>query len=147
MPILTLDQTIDRPAAAVFHAITALDDFPKWNPSVKRAEKISPGAPKEGSRFAFWVRGFGRTEQTLEEFDANKRVRIVPHSPKFTGGHRFVLKPQGKATRVEHELELRPRGAMTLVRPFLGPLMRKNLNDTANALKAYLEHGNSPATP
>jgi len=139
VPVLQRTQTIDQPPGKVFHAIVTLEEFPAWNPTVKRAEKLSAGAPREGSRYAFWVRGFGRTEQTLEEFRTNERVRIVPHSPKFSGGHRFTLRASGQSTIVDHELELRPRGWMKLMTPMLGPLMRKNLADTANALKRHLE--------
>jgi hypothetical protein len=46
---------------------------------------------------------------------------------------------QGDSTRVDHELEMRPRDAFVLFAPMMGMISRKNLKDTANALQAYLE--------
>jgi len=66
-------------------------------------------------------------------------VRIVPHIKALQGGHRFHLTAQGDATRVDHHLEMRPKGAFRLLAPVMGIIGRKNLRDTANALQAHLE--------
>jgi len=41
--------------------------------------------------------------------------------------------------RVDHELEMTPKGAFRLFAPMMGMIGRKNLRDTANPLKAHLE--------
>ncbi|MEA3203076.1 MAG: carboxymethylenebutenolidase [Thermoplasmata archaeon] len=135
----TLTQTIGRPPAAVFKAITDLRTFPDWNPTTKAAAKLTDGPVGEGTRFELAVRGFGRTVQELREFQADRQVRLVPLSRSFTGGHRFVLRASGASTVVAHELELHPRGLLRLMAPMLGPMMRKNLHATAAALKEYVE--------
>ena len=67
-------------------------------------------------------------------------MRIVPHIKTLEGGHRFRLTEEGpKATRVDHELEMRPEGLFRLLAPLMGVIGRKNLRDTANALQAHLE--------
>jgi hypothetical protein len=77
--------------------------------------------------------------QTLEEFDANKRVRIVPHIKMLSGGHRFLFKPEGQGTRVDHELEMTPKGFFVLMTPMMVMMGKKNLREVTDALKAWLE--------
>lgn len=139
MPILRATQVIDRPAADVFRAIVEVENFPRWNPTTKTARKVTPGPAGEGTEFELKIKGFGVVPQKLENFEDGRRVRLVPKMKMMSGGHLFVLAPQGSSTRVDHELEMTPRGlfkAMTLMVAMMG---RKNLKDTADALKAYVE--------
>jgi len=137
--IVTLTQVIERPAQDVFDAIIDVARFPAWNPTTKRARRLSDGPTGEGTRFEFEVRGFGRFAIELREFDRNRQVRLVPQIKSFMGGHRFILTAEGAHTRVDHELEMTPRGLFKTFAPMLGMMGRKNLRDTANALKAYVE--------
>ena len=139
MAIVTLTQIINRPPEEVFAAVIDVAGFPKWNPTVKSARKLSEGEIGEGTRFEFEVRGFGKVALELREFERNRRVRLVPRIRSFTGGHRFVFTPQGAHARVDHELEMTPKGLFSIFAPMMGMMGRKNLRDTANALKAYLE--------
>jgi hypothetical protein len=66
-------------------------------------------------------------------------VRIVPHTRTLAGRHRFLITAQGDATRVDHEIEMRPKGFFRLLTPMMGVIGRKNLRDTANALQVHLE--------
>src|SRR5215472_3011379 len=83
--------------------------------------------------------GFGKVAQELREFDTNKRVRLVPSMKFISGGHRFFFTAQGGATRIDHELEMTPKGLFKIFSPFMGMTGKKNLRDTANALQRYLE--------
>lgn len=139
MAVLRLTQVIDRPAAEVFAAIVDLASFPRWNPTTKSARKLSPGETGEGSTFELRIRGFGTTIQELRGFDRNRRVTLVPHIKALAGGHTFVLTRQDGRTRVDHELEMIPKGAMRLLAPLVPMLGRRNLSQTAAALKAWLE--------
>jgi uncharacterized protein YndB with AHSA1/START domain len=137
--MLLLTQTIDRPAAAVFAAIVDLESFPRWNPTTKSARKLSPGEVGEGTRFELAIRGFGRTVQELRGFERDRRVTLVPHIKALGGGHTFVLTPEDGTTRIDHQLEMIPKGAMRLFGPFVVILGRRNLTKTATALKAWVE--------
>ena len=57
----------------------------------------------------------------------------------FEGGHRFRLTAQGGETRLDHELEMTPKGVFKLFTPMMKMIGRKNLRDTARALQAHLE--------
>jgi hypothetical protein len=55
------------------------------------------------------------------------------------GGHLFRFSTQGEQTRIDHELEIRPKGVFLVFAPMMGLIGRKDLRDTANALQAHLE--------
>lgn len=138
MPTLKLSQTIDRPVGDVFRVIVDVGNLAQWNPTITAARRLSEGVGN-GTPFEMTVRGFGKVPQTLEEFELNRRARYVPHFGAMTGGHRFNLTAQGSQTRVDHELEMTPKGWFRVFSPFMGMMGRKNLQDTANALKRYVE--------
>jgi uncharacterized protein YndB with AHSA1/START domain len=139
MPILKLTQVIDRPAERVFATIIDAGQFADWNPTIKGSRQLTDGAPGEGSRFEWDLAGFGKVEQELQEFEPNRRVRIVPHIRTLAGGHRFNLTPEGARTRVDHELEMIPKGWFRLMGPMMAMMGRRNLKATADALKRHLE--------
>jgi hypothetical protein len=139
MAVLRLTQVIDRPPADVFAAIVDLESFPRWNPTTKAAKKISPGEVGEGTRFELRIRGFGTTIQELRGFERDRHVTLVPHIRTLAGGHTFLLSPEEGRTRIDHQLEMIPKGAMRPFAPFMGMIGRKNLRRTAAALEAWLE--------
>ena len=57
----------------------------------------------------------------------------------LAGGHRFIFTAEGNRTRIDHELEMTPRGIFKVFAPFMGVIGRKNLLGTAKALQEYLE--------
>ena len=130
---------IARPIDEVFDTIVDGGNFAAWNPTIRASRRLDSGAVGEGTRFEWDLRGFGKVVQELQEFSRPERVRIVPHIDVLEGGHRFVLSEQGRATRVDHELEMRPKGRMRIFAPMMGMIGRRNLHATANALQAHVE--------
>jgi len=115
--VLRLTQTIQRPVGEVFGTLIDAGQFASWNPTIKASRR---------------------------EFERDRRLRLVPLMKSLSGGHRFVLTDLGNETRVDHELEMIPRGMFKLFSPLMGVIGRKNLKDTANALKVYLEATERP---
>jgi uncharacterized protein YndB with AHSA1/START domain len=144
MPTLTQTQTIDRPAAQVFASIVDVESFPKWNPTTKAARKLTDGPAGNGTRFELNINGFGKTLQELQEFKTNQQVKLVPIDKRVAGGHRFKLTAKGKATQVDHELEMQPKGVFRLFGFMMGGMARTNLDKTAAALKTYVEAQPAP---
>ncbi len=139
MAVVKRTQVINRPVEEVFQAVVDVANFPKWNPTTPSARKLTAGETGNGTRFELEIRGFGKVAQELREFERNRRVRLVPSFKLFTGGHLFVFTAQGARTRIDHELEMTPKGVFKIFIPFMGVMGRKNLRDTANALQSYLE--------
>jgi uncharacterized protein YndB with AHSA1/START domain len=139
MPVFKLTQVIDRPVEEVFDTVIHLEEFPRWSPQNPSARRVSNGEIGEGSRFEMEIKGFGLVPQTLEEFDRNRQVRVVPHIKQIAGGHRFIFTDLGGKTRVDHEMEMTPKGAYLLMLPMMYVIGRRNLKLTVAALKRYLE--------
>lgn len=97
MAVITRTQVIDAAIDAVFDVIVGGGDFASWNPTIRSSRRLNSGAPGEGTRFEWELRGFGKVIQELQDFDRPRQVRIVPHIKQMEGGHRFRLTPQ--ATR------------------------------------------------
>jgi hypothetical protein len=110
MALITRTQFIDAPIDAVFTVIVDGGNFAAWNPTIRSSRRLDAGEIGEGSRFEWDLRGFGKVQQELQEFDRPRQVRIVPHIKQIRGGHRFKLSSEGEKTHLEHELEMRPKG-------------------------------------
>jgi hypothetical protein len=130
---------INAPIEKVFGAIVDGGSFASWNPTIRASRRLDDGPVGEGTKFEWDLRGFGKVVQELQEFHEPVQVRIVPHIKQLRGGHRFRLSSQGDTTRVDHELEMTPKGAFVLFAPMMGMVGRKNLRDTADALQKHVE--------
>jgi uncharacterized protein YndB with AHSA1/START domain len=145
MPVFTMTQVINRPVAEVFNTVIHLEDFPKWSPQNPSAKRVSDGEIGEGSRFLMEIKGFGMVPQVLREFETNRRVRVVPDLKTLSGGHRWTFTPEsGNRTRIDHELEMTPKGIYKLMLPMFLFVGRRTVRITAETLRAYLE--NEPST-
>ena len=129
MALVKRTQVINRPVEEVFQTVIDVANFPKWNPTTASARKLSPGQIGEGTRFELEIRGFGKVPQELKEFVKNERVRLVPTMSLMSGGHRFVFTPQGASTRIDHELEMTPKGWFKIFSPLMGMMGKKNLRN------------------
>src|SRR5262245_15500105 len=141
MAVLRHTQEIDRPVEDVFSVGIHGGGFASWNPTVTESRQLTPDPIAEGTRFVWKLRGFGNVEQELQEFEPNRRVRIVPHHRSIAGGHRFTFTELGGRTRVDHELEMVPKGIFRVMAPFMTTAGKKNLQATADALDARLREG------
>jgi uncharacterized protein YndB with AHSA1/START domain len=139
--VLRLTQEIERPVEDVFGVVIHAGDFAAWNPTITESRQLTPDPIGEGTRFEWKLRGFGNVEQELQEFEPNRRVRIVPHHRSLAGGHRFTFTDLGGRTRIDHELEMVPKGIFKIMSPFMTTAGNKNLRATADALDARLRQG------
>ena len=136
----TISQTIGRPVDEVFQTAARLDEFPSWSPRNPWARKLTPGEIAEGTRFEMGIKGFGKVTNELREFEPNRRMMVVPLIGMFDGGHRWIFTELGDgATRIDHELELHPKGVFRLMGPMLRANGRKTVTETAEALQRRLE--------
>jgi uncharacterized protein YndB with AHSA1/START domain len=139
-PYFSMSQTIHRPIDEVFDTVIRLDEFPKWSPRNPSGRKLTDGPIGNGTRFRLGIKGFGKVTMELREFVAGKRVMVAPISRMFEGGHRWVFSDEGDGgTRIDHELEMRVKGAFKPMAPLIRANGKKNLLDTTAALQRHLE--------
>jgi uncharacterized protein YndB with AHSA1/START domain len=139
MALITRTQIIKKPVDEVFAVVVDGASWADWNPTVRASRRLDTGPIGNGARFEWDLRGVGKVVQEFQEFEPNTRVRILSHVKMVEGGHRFRFSAQGEGTRIDHELEIRPKSVFLLLAPMIGLNGRKNLRDTANALQARLE--------
>ena len=140
MAVFKTSQVINRPVADVFNTVIHIEEFPKWSPQNTSAKRVTNGEIGEGSRFLMEIKGFGMVPQVLREFQANRRVKIVPEIKMLSGGHRFTFSEEpGNKTRIDHELEMKPKGIYNLMMPMMWFMGKRNLRITEQSLQAYLE--------
>ena len=78
---LTLDETIEvrRPLHEVFAYVSEFSRIEEWDPAVASAEKLTPGAPRIGTRFRIDMRaGFSLGYEIIEiEEDAGMLMTSI----------------------------------------------------------------------
>jgi hypothetical protein len=139
MALITRTQFIKKPVDEVFAVVADGASWADWNPTVRASRRLDAGPIGNGARFEWELRGVGKVVQEFQEFEPNTRVRFVTHVKTMKGGHLFRFSTQGEQTRIDHEVEVRPKGVFLLFAPMMGLIGRKDLRDTANALQAHLE--------
>jgi len=97
--VATRSARFAQPAEKIFLAITDIQSFPEWRPSVQRVEVLPPG----GAHPRF--REIGSDGSILFETDSlvpNKRLvnRIADRSLPFGGRWVYELTPDGNGTRL-----------------------------------------------
>ena len=139
MALITRTQFIKKTVGEVFAVVVDGASWADWNPTVRASRRLDAGPIGNGARFEWDLRGVGKVVQEFQEFEPNTRVRFVTHFKTGEGGHLFSFNTEGKGTRIDHEVEIRPKGVFLLFAPMMGLIGRKDLRDTANALQARLE--------
>jgi len=146
MALITQTQVIDAPIDRVFDTVIDVGNYAAWNPTITAARRLDEGELHDGSRFEWQLKGFGVAIQEFQEFERNARVRFVLQTRRYFGAHRFRFSEQGRGTRIDHELEMVPRGILRLLWPMIARNGRRNLRQTVEALQTYIE-GTRPALP
>jgi uncharacterized protein YndB with AHSA1/START domain len=137
--IYKMSHVVKAPIDRVFRTIIEIENFPKWNPSTPLTRKLGKEQTGQGSEFEMKVRGFGMVKQTLDEFEVNRQVMIVPHISMLGGGHRFVFtKLDDNRTQVDHEMIMIPRGFFKIFSPMMKKMGEKNVKELAGCLERYL---------
>ena len=142
MALITRTQFIKKPVDEVFSVLADVGSWAEWNPTIRSSRWLDDQTIGNGARFEWGLRGLGMVVQELQEFEPNVQLRIVTDLKPVKGGHRFRLTANGDATRIDHELEITPRGIFRLFGPMMVMNGRRNLRDTANAIEAYFKGTN-----
>jgi hypothetical protein len=133
---------IERPVEEVFDFVADERHEPRFNPRMVHAELISEGPIGLGTRFRTELQAMGRTMPMIVEFTAYERPRrlasVTRSSMMETEGElTFESAPGG--TRMRWSWDVRPRGALRLMAPFVGMIGRGQERRIWGSLKRLLE--------
>jgi uncharacterized protein YndB with AHSA1/START domain len=133
---------IDRPVADVWTAIADYSFDYKWRQGLKDMTPDPPGPPAPGTKVHEVVGSPGRdfvADIEVSEVDPGVSYRFSGTGTigGLAGGRGVRADPAG--TVFTYSVEMTPKGAMKLLRPVLGSLVRSRLKQDLNTLKALLE--------
>ena len=138
---------IRRSPEDVFDYCTDLGREPEWNPRTRRIDKLTAGPIRVGTRYeGEWVKDdpmtieFVRLQRPTSWATVGRSKRLVA-----TSEGQVSTTPDG--VRLVLRTRLQPRGALRLLRPVLGPIMRQRENRNLQAIKAALEQERGPSPP
>ena len=135
--------TIRCPVEAVFDCVADQTNEPHYNPSMVRAEKITPGPIGKGTQFRSTVVSAGRTADMLIELTDYDRPRLLSSSTSMTQADiDYVVRfePVTAGTRMSWSGRVRPRGALRVLAPLIGWVGRRQEQRIWQSLKRHLEN-------
>jgi Polyketide cyclase / dehydrase and lipid transport len=133
---------IARPITEVFDFVADERNEPKYNPSMVRAEKLTPGAIGKGTRFRATTKSMGRPlDMLLETTDYQRPTRLANttrmSSAEIHGA--LTFEPEIGGTRLRWSWDVKPKGAFKLFTPIIGRVGRRQESAIWASLKRYLE--------
>ena len=133
---------IERPVEEVFDFVADERHEPRFNPRMVHADVISGGPIGLGTRFRTELQTMGRTMPMIVEFTAYERPwrlgSMTRSSMMETEGElTFESAPGG--TRMRWSWDVRPRGALKMMAPFVGMIGRGQERRIWGSLKRLLE--------
>ena len=133
---------INRPVQEVFDFVADERNEPRYNPRIRRAEKLTPGPIGRRTRFRAEAVTGGRTVGMTIEYTTYERPRRLAssiHMPAadIVGALRFDPVPAG--TQMGWSWVLRPRGLYKLLTPVIARVGRRQEQENWGGLKRFLE--------
>lgn len=117
MATVRFSSTIGRPAEDVFDLVADVGRNPEWCPGFTGAERRTPGPIGPGTVFRTAKHGVGDLEIQVVEHQRPRRLWFTATSPSAELGHGFVFTPDPTGTRVDQQIDGRPRGLLRLAAP------------------------------
>ena len=130
-----------RPVEQVFACLVDHEKLTMWQSNLLKAESLTPGPLRLGSRFRE-VRRLGPREIEVQgevcEFDLNQRL-ATKTSTKPDVRVSYSLAPEQGGTRLSYKFEMLPTGLMWLLQPLVSSSIRKQSDMDLGTLKHLLE--------
>ena len=136
------DIEIAQPPETVFDIVADERNEPRYNPRLREVEKLTVGPIGRGTRFRVrTARRRGGAEMIIEytEFDPPHRLASLTSLGPMEIGYSLIFEPTALGTRMHWSGELRPHGPLTLLKPALNWIGRRQERAIWNSLKRYLE--------
>ena len=133
---------INRPIHEVFDFVADERNEPRYNPRIRRAEKLSPGPIDCGTRFRVGAVTLGRTTGMTIEYTAYERPgRLASsiHMPAADIAGTLRFDPVANGTRMGWSWQVRPRGLYRLLTPAIVRVGRRQERENWGGLKRFLE--------
>lgn len=138
---------IARPVEDVFDFVADERNEPKYNPRMVRAEKLTPGPVRRGTRWVATVMSRGRPlDMAMEvtEYDRPARLATMTMMSTAQVNGALTFQPDPAGTRMRWSWDLRPKGLFRLLTPVIATIGRRQEERIWAGLKRYLENPQPP---
>jgi uncharacterized protein YndB with AHSA1/START domain len=140
---------INRPVEEVFDFVADERNEPRYNPGMLRAEKLSPGPLRLGSRFRAEMRTRPRPMVMTIEFTGYERPRRLAsttHLSTMDIQGMLTFDPVPAGTRMRWSWNLQPRGLLKLATPVVARIGQRQERAIWTGLKRLLEMKEAPTS-
>lgn len=138
---------INRPVKEVFDVVADERNEPRFNPGMRRAEKISEGPIGVGTRFRAEVVSMGRPVEMVIEYTGYERPRRLAsttHMSSMDIRYTLTFEPVPEGTWMRWSGDLEPHGIFKLMSPMVARLGRRQERRVWTGLKCLLEGQGPP---
>lgn len=138
---------INRPVKEVFDVVADERNEPRFNPGMRRAEKISEGPIGVGTRFRAEVVSMGRPVEMVIEYTGYERPRRLAsttHMSSMDIRYTLTFEPVPEGTWMRWSGDLEPHGIFKLMSPMVARLGRRQERRIWTGLKWLLEGQGPP---
>jgi uncharacterized protein YndB with AHSA1/START domain len=130
---------IRRSPEEVFDYCTDIVREPEWNPRTRRVDKLTEGPIGLGTRFeGEWIKGSPMVIEYVR-FERPTRWASVGRSRRIDATSEGRVSATQAGAHLTIRMELRPRGLLTLLLPFMRRTMHRREDRNLAAIKAILE--------
>lgn len=140
---LERDIVVARSLSDCFAYLADFSTTEQWDPGVRRAHKRTPGAPREGSRFAVELDVLGRSvpsDYELRECRPGRRLVFAGQGPGFSVvDHIEFASEHPDRTRIAYRARLQLHAMPVLLRPALSGWGERLADAAMRGLTAALE--------
>jgi len=137
---------IDRPVEEVFDLVADERNEPRYNPRMRRAEKITEGPIGVGTRYRAETVSMGRAAPMVIEvtdYDRPRLLASMTHLSSMEIRYTLTFEAAPEGTRMRWSGDLEPRGILKLMGPLVALMGRRQERRIWTALKHFLEAGES----
>ncbi len=130
------------PIDAAFAFVADFENASIWDPGVATSERLDPGTLGVGSRFQLGVRLGGRVapmEYRITVFEPPNRVVLMGESSSVSAVDDIRFAAAGAGTAIDYRADIRLRGWMRLVQPFLGRAFAKLARNALGGMQRELD--------
>jgi uncharacterized protein YndB with AHSA1/START domain len=125
---LDINTRVDAPIEELFDLMADPKTEVDWNPDAIEVQRIDRGEIGPGAEWHGRYKGMGSMQIKLDKYDRPNRLVFSINGNRMDMHWTFTFAPEGAATRLAAEAELQPKGAMRLMTPLLGPMMRRTFS-------------------
>ncbi|MCI4351748.1 MAG: SRPBCC family protein [Thermoplasmata archaeon] len=133
---------INAPPEKIFSVLSDVGQAQQWMPAIKRIEQISPGPFGVGTNWKeSRMVGNRMMDSTIKVagYQPPTNLKLDVQGKGITGHLEFILTPQGTATTVLYQGEMKGHGFMALFNGRINKMMAEGAPELVGDLKRYVE--------